>query len=94
MVRGRREPRRQVAADAGRVAAHIRASGSDEIELCIVGGLGRVADHLVQIAEDKQADVITVGSHQRAGLDRFWHGSISHGVIDGAPMNVLCVPSR
>ena len=64
------------------------------IDLRIVGGLGRVADHLVQIAEEEGADLMVVGSHQRTPLARLWHGSISHGVIDAAPMSVLCVPTR
>jgi nucleotide-binding universal stress UspA family protein len=64
------------------------------MDLRIVGGLGRIADHIVQIAEDENVDLVAVGSHQRAGFERLWHGSISHGVIDGAPMSVLCVPSR
>jgi nucleotide-binding universal stress UspA family protein len=69
-------------------------SGEAPMELRIVGGLGRIADHLIQIAQEVNAEVNAVGSHQRSGLDRLWHGSISHGVIDGSPMSVLCVPSR
>jgi nucleotide-binding universal stress UspA family protein len=70
------------------------SAGETPMELRIVGGLGRVADHLIQVAEEVSADVDAVGSHQRVGLDRLWHGSISHGVIEGSPRNVLCVPSR
>jgi nucleotide-binding universal stress UspA family protein len=69
-------------------------SGDAPMELRIVGGLGRVADHLVEIAEDENADLVAVGSQQRTGLERLWHGSISRGVIDASPMSVLCVPSR
>jgi nucleotide-binding universal stress UspA family protein len=69
-------------------------SGGTPIELRIVGGLGRIADHVIQVAEDWKADVVAVGSHQRSGFERLWHGSVSHGVIDGAPMSVLCVPRR
>ncbi|MBM4268266.1 MAG: universal stress protein [Deltaproteobacteria bacterium] len=64
------------------------------LDLRIVGGLGRVADHLVQIAEEEAADLLVVGSHQRTPFERLWHGSISHGVIDAASMSVLCVPLR
>jgi nucleotide-binding universal stress UspA family protein len=66
--------------------------GGNPLELRIVGGLGRIADHLVQIAEDEQADLVVVGSHQRSGFEKLWHGSVSHGVIEAASMNVLCVP--
>lgn len=68
--------------------------GNAKMELRTVGGLGRVADHLVEIAAEERADLIAVGSQQRSGFDRLWHGSISRGVIDAAPENVLCVPSR
>jgi nucleotide-binding universal stress UspA family protein len=64
------------------------------VELRIVGGLGRIGDHLVQIAEEEKADLIVVGSQQRGSLERIWHGSISHRVVEAAPMNVLCVPSQ
>lgn len=64
------------------------------IDLRIVGGLGRIADHLIQVAEEVEADVLAVGSHKRGGFDRLWHGSVSQGVLESAPMSVLCVPWR
>lgn len=67
--------------------------GGTRIELALVGGLGRPADHLAQIAAGEKADILVVGSHQRSGLDRVWHGSASHGVIDLAEMSVVCVPT-
>jgi nucleotide-binding universal stress UspA family protein len=67
--------------------------GGSRVELALVGGLGRPADHLAQIAAGEKADVLVVGSHQRSGLDRVWHGSASHGVIDLAEMSVVCVPT-
>jgi nucleotide-binding universal stress UspA family protein len=74
-----------------RVVSH---AGGEPIELRIIGGLGRVADHLVQIAEEENADLLAVGSYHRSSFERLWHGSTSHGVIDAAPMSVLCVPTR
>jgi nucleotide-binding universal stress UspA family protein len=65
-----------------------------EIELRMIGGLGRVADHLAQIADEEKADLIAVGAEQRGGLARFWHGSVSHGVIHSAAVSVACVPIR
>jgi nucleotide-binding universal stress UspA family protein len=67
--------------------------GGSRIELALVGGLGRAADHLVRIAAKHKAELIVVGSHQRSGLERVWHGSTSHGVIDLAEMSVVCVPT-
>lgn len=67
---------------------------ADTIVIEMIGGLGQPAEHLVTMARDAKADLVVVGSHQRSGLGWFWHGSVSYGVIDRAPMSVLCVPMR
>jgi nucleotide-binding universal stress UspA family protein len=33
-----------------------------------------------------------VGTHQRSGARRWWHGSVSQSVLHEAPTSVLCVP--
>jgi nucleotide-binding universal stress UspA family protein len=68
------------------------ALGAPPIELKCIGGLGRASDHLVQASIDLASDLVVVGNNQRKGLDKVWHGSVSHGVIARAPANVLCVP--
>jgi len=55
-------------------------------------GFGRPADHLIEIARRSGADLVTVGTHQRTRFDRLRHGSVSAGVLHGAPMPVLLVP--
>lgn len=55
-------------------------------------GWGRVDSHLTQLAESVKADLLVVGTHQRAGIARLWQGSVSRGVLHGAAMNVACVP--
>lgn len=82
------------AALAKELEQRLESLAKAKLPLRIVGGLGRVADHLAQIAEDEKADLLAVGSHQRSILDRLWHGSISHAAIASAPMSVLSVPSR
>ena len=67
--------------------------GGERVELHVVGGLGRTADHLVEVASEHRADLVVVGSHRREGFDRLWHGSVSRGVIDGASVSVVSVPS-
>jgi nucleotide-binding universal stress UspA family protein len=69
-----------------------RCASARGFALRMVGGLGRPADHLVHAASELGADLIVVGNHQRTGLDRFWNGSVSRGVIERAETNVLCVP--
>jgi nucleotide-binding universal stress UspA family protein len=59
----------------------------------VVGpGLGRLDVHLAELAASEQADLLVVGSHQRAGLSRVWHGSVSRGALLNADMSVACVP--
>jgi len=54
--------------------------------------LGRVADRLVQIADEEKADLIVVGSYHRGTLGLLWEGSVSRGVLRYARSSVACVP--
>ncbi|MBK7875122.1 MAG: universal stress protein [Planctomycetes bacterium] len=76
---------------AARIALH---AGGQKLPLELVGGLGRTADHVALAAAERRAQLVVVGTHQRGGLARFWHGSVSHGVIDRARTNVVVVPER
>lgn len=60
----------------------------------VIPALGRTDQHLVGVAADLGADLVVVGSHQREGFRRWWHGSVSSGVLHGAPMSVAVVPVR
>ena len=53
----------------------------------------RYAESLAETAEEVQADLLVVGTHQWHGLKRVSHRSISRGVLRHAPMNVACVPA-
>jgi nucleotide-binding universal stress UspA family protein len=55
-------------------------------------GLGRLDVHLTELAEAEQVDLLVVGSHQRVGVSRLWHGSVSRGALLNASMSVACVP--
>jgi nucleotide-binding universal stress UspA family protein len=66
---------------------------NESLDLRMIGGLGRVADHLLQIAESNRSDLVVVGTRQETGLARIWHGSVSHGIIDLAPVSVVSVSS-
>jgi nucleotide-binding universal stress UspA family protein len=79
----RRDLQRKVDAVLGAGGARIR------VESC----LGRTATHLVDMAREERADVLVVGTHQRHGARRLWHGSVSRGVLHDAPMSVACVPA-
>lgn len=66
--------------------------GDVSARLTVKPQLGRADIHLVLAAEEAEADLVVVGSHQRQGFQRWWHGSVSSGVLHGAPMSVAVVP--
>lgn len=55
-------------------------------------GLGRIGDHLVELARDEHVDAIVVGTGQKTGLGRL--GSVSSIVVDDAAQSVVCVPPQ
>ena len=52
---------------------------------------GKPADAIIEIAKDKSADLIVVGSHGRTGLDRLLMGSVAERVIVMSSCAVLVV---
>ena len=55
--------------------------------------IGRADLRLVEMAREEQVDLVVVGSHQRHGLGRVAHPSISRGLLRNAPMSVACIPA-
>jgi nucleotide-binding universal stress UspA family protein len=53
-------------------------------------GLGRIGDHVIELAREEQVDAIVVGTSQKTGLGRL--GSVSSVIVDDAPESVVCVP--
>jgi len=76
------------------VKAKVTALLSEEnVRITVQGGWGRTDAQLVGIAVKAQADIIVIGTHQRHGLSRLGHVSVSRGILHSAPMNVVCVPA-
>ncbi len=46
--------------------------GPGETSFHVRPGLGRIDAHLTQLAAEAQADLLVVGTHQRAGIARLW----------------------
>ena len=55
--------------------------------------IGRADARLVEMAREEQSDLVVTGTHQRHGLSRVPHPSISRGVLRDAPMSVVCIPA-
>ncbi|HXK18683.1 MAG TPA: universal stress protein [Polyangiaceae bacterium] len=88
----RPEVHHQLIGDLGRWVSE--TPGISPAKLSVIPGFGRIDSHLAQLAREKEADVLVVGSHQRNLAGRVWHGSVSRNVIHEASGNVLCVPDR
>lgn len=53
-------------------------------------GMGRIADHLLELAETERCQLIVVGGHKHTGLARMW--SVSSATLHLARMAVATVP--
>ncbi len=53
-------------------------------------GLGRIGDHLVELAEAERCQLIVVGTHSRKGLSRMW--SVSTAALHASRAAVAVVP--
>lgn len=83
------ELERMVLRDVARQVGDVPGAG--EVELRVMPGYGRLADHLLQIAELERVDLVVTGTHQKAGLGRL--ASVSSGALHFGRMAVACVPA-
>jgi nucleotide-binding universal stress UspA family protein len=83
-----REVARSVAAHTASTA-HV-AAGSAEV----VGLLGDPADEVIALAEERHADVIVVGTHERGWLSRLLTTSVADEVRSRSSIPVLVVPAE
>jgi nucleotide-binding universal stress UspA family protein len=65
-------------------------SGAGEVMWRARLGVGRVADHLLELAEAERCQLVVVGTHRRIGLARMW--SVSAAALHLARMAVAVVP--
>jgi nucleotide-binding universal stress UspA family protein len=66
--------------------------GKTPFHLRVEANWGRPDIRLAEMAKEEAADLLVVGSHQYDGFERFWHMSVSRGLLHEAPMNVAIVP--
>lgn len=53
---------------------------------------GRCDVRLAAMAREEGAGLLVTGTHQYRGFERFWHASISRGLLQQAAINVAVVP--
>ncbi len=63
---------------------------TESVEARALRGLGRIGDHVVELAKAAAVDAIVVGTTQKTGLGRL--GSVSSIIVHDAPQSVICVP--
>jgi nucleotide-binding universal stress UspA family protein len=66
--------------------------GQGAVELRFRTGLGRIGDHLLEIADAAAVDVLVVGTRQKGGLGRL--SSVSSVLLHDAKMSIWCVPTN
>jgi len=64
---------------------------TDRVEIKTEVVVGKVADSLVDYAEDNQIDLILIATHGRSGVSRWVRGSIADRVLRAAKVPVLMV---
>jgi nucleotide-binding universal stress UspA family protein len=53
-------------------------------------GLGRIGDHVCELANEEAVDVVLVGTGQKSGFERL--GSVSSIIVHEATQSIVCVP--
>jgi nucleotide-binding universal stress UspA family protein len=66
------------------------AVGAGAVEARMKLGLGRIGDHLIELASEARVDAVVVGTRQRTGFGKL--GSVSSVVVANATQSVLCIP--
>jgi len=69
-------------------------AGEGEVSFSVSACWGRTDEQLARLAQEQRADLLVVGTHQRALVARVWQGSISRGVVHRSSCNVACVPPQ
>jgi nucleotide-binding universal stress UspA family protein len=67
-----------------------RFGGGENVQAKARLGLGRIGDHVIELANETTVDAIIVGTSQKTGLGRL--GSVSSVVVHDARQSVICVP--
>jgi nucleotide-binding universal stress UspA family protein len=79
---------------AERAAASAAATAADaNVNVDIVVRQGMPIDQILRLADERDAELIVLGSHGWGAIKRMWFGSVSTRVLHEAHRPVLVVPS-
>lgn len=67
-----------------------RFGDTDRVDARPRRGLGRIGDHIIELANETGVDAIVVGTGQKTGLERL--GSVSSVIVHDARQSVICIP--
>ena len=56
--------------------------------------VGEAAPVIGEYAAEVEADLVVVGHRRRGPLDRWWHGSVGHSLLDSLPCSLLVAMPR
>ena len=65
---------------------------ADAVTLTVQSAWGTSESCLYEISHEQKADLVVVGTHQRAGLGRVRFGSVSRAVLHHAKVSVAVIP--
>jgi nucleotide-binding universal stress UspA family protein len=71
---------------------HAQALTARRIPVEAVVKRGSPARKICRVAAERNADLIVLGTHGKAGADAFWAGSVAARVVSRAPVPLLLVP--
>jgi len=94
-VRSYLDPAPEVTKTLTRELMHRLASAAEpeSIHVHVEAHLGRLGDRLAQLASKRDADLLVVGSHNRAARGGLWEASVSRWALHTAETSVLIVPA-
>lgn len=72
-------------------SAALRAAGTD-VEFALIGH-SSASEGIKELAREKKADLIVIGTHGRTGFQQLVLGSVAEGVVRSAPCSVLTIHS-
>lgn len=67
--------------------------GGENVAIRVMRGAVRVHRRIVALAGETRADLLVIGTHQRHGIERLLHPSVSRAILRRSPVSVACVPS-